>query len=164
MRRAFSLFAAAIFIVASPWRVDAQAVISTVAGGGPGNGPALATPLGSPAAIALDAAGNVFIAAQLLNRIIKVDTSGQATTVAGNSAFGFSGDGGLATAATLASPSGVAVDGAGNVYIADQSNHRIRRVDAATGIITTVAGNGIIGFSGDLGPATAASLTSPSGV
>jgi subtilase family serine protease/sugar lactone lactonase YvrE len=164
MRQAFSLFAAAIFIVASPWNVDAQGIISTVAGGGPANGPALATPLGSPGGIALDAAGNVFIAAQLLNRVIKVDAGGQATTVAGNSAFGFSGDGGLATAATLASPSGVTVDGAGNLYIADQSNQRIRRVDAATGIITTVAGNGTFGFSGDGGAAVTASLANPASV
>ncbi len=164
MRRAISLFAAAIFIVASPWNVDAQPVISTVAGGGPGNGPALATPLGSPAAISLDAAGNVFIAAPLLNRIFKVDAIGQATTVAGNSAFGFSGDGGLATAAALASPTGVTVDGAGNVYIADQGNQRIRRVDALTGFITTVAGDGTFGFSGDDGLATSARLASPSGV
>jgi streptogramin lyase len=90
--------------------------------------------------------------------------TGIITTVAGNGVQGFSGDGGPATSASLRSPEGVAVDGSGNVFIADTGNQRIRRVDAATGIITTVAGNGVQGFSGDGGPATSASLSRPFGV
>ena len=100
-----------------------------------------------------DAAGNFYIADPDQNRVFKVDTSGQLTVVAGVGVSGFSGDGGLATSASLSAPVGVALDGAGNLFIADEFNNRIRRVDAATGIITTVAGNGFPGFSGDGGPA-----------
>ena len=82
------------------------------------------------------------------------------TTVAGNGVFGFGGDGGPATSASLASPIGVAVDGTGNLFIADLANNRVRKVDTA-GIITTVAGNGAPGFSGDGGPATSANLSNP---
>ncbi|MEK7353523.1 MAG: dockerin type I domain-containing protein, partial [Chloroflexota bacterium] len=98
-------------------------------------------------------------------RIRKVDAaSGNITTVAGNGVATFSGDGGSATAASLHYPTGVKVDGAGNLYIADMYNNRIRKVDAASGNITTVAGNGAFGFSGDGGAATAASLNQPWGV
>ena len=83
-------------------------------------------------------------------------SNGTITTVAGNGEYGYSGDGGPATSASLYGPSGVAVDSAGNLYIADQGNNVIRKVSGGT--ITTVAGNGIEGFSGDGGPATSASL------
>ena len=86
------------------------------------------------------------------------------TTVVGDGTYGFSGDGGPATSAQLDSPYGIAVDSADNIYIADENNHRIRRVDANTGVITTVAGNGSSGFSGDGGAATSASLYYPRGV
>ena len=163
-RQLFSLFAAAVLLMASPWEVDAQ-TISTVAGGGPVDGPALQTPLGSPTGVAVDGDGNVFIAAQGLNRVIRVDAGGQATMFAGDSALGgFSGDGGPAAIASLDTPVAVAVDSAGNVYIADQGNQRIRKVDAATGVITTVAGNGTPGFSGDGGAAVDASLHNPTAV
>jgi sugar lactone lactonase YvrE len=92
-----------------------------------------------------------------------VSTSGTITTVAGNGTPGFSGDGGPATNASLFNPSGVAVDAAGNLYIADTTNSRVRKV-STSGTITTVAGNGTPGFSGDGGPATNASLVYPSGV
>ncbi len=92
-----------------------------------------------------------------------VNAQGFITTVAGNGIAGFSGDGGPATSARLNFPSGVTVDASGNLFIADLSNQRIRKVDATTGIITTVAGNGIAGFSGDGGPATDASLRFPFG-
>src|SRR5258708_39918086 len=85
------------------------------------------------------------------------------TTLAGNGMPGFSGDGGTAGGARVNSPYGVALDNSGNVLIADSANHRIRRVDTMTGIITTVAGNGLTGFSGDGGPATNASLHFPRG-
>lgn len=86
------------------------------------------------------------------------------TIIAGNGGYGFSGDGGPATSASLSSVSGVAIDSAGNVFIVDRSNQRVRRVDAATGIITTIAGNGTSGFSGDGGDAASAIFDSPTGV
>ena len=165
-------------------KVDPSGIITTFAGNGThgfsgDGGPATDASLGSVSAIAVDGAGNLFIAdtrgalrsrgpdgapLMLLEpRIRKVDTSGIITTVAGNGTAGFSGDGGPATNASLNSPSGVAVDGAGNLFIADRGNQRIRKVDAS-GIITTVAGNGTSGFSGDGGPATSASLRGPRGV
>ena len=85
-------------------------------------------------------------------------------TIAGNGATGYSGDNGPATSAELSNPWGVAVDSAGNIYIADADNQRIRKVTAASGIINTVAGNGTPGYSGDNGPATSAELGSPLGV
>src|SRR5439155_20751462 len=121
-------------------------------------GPAAAAEL-EPAGVAVDGAGNLFMAEGGNARIRRVDAgTGTITTVAGNGTFGFSGDGGPATAAELGTPVGVALDGAGNLFIADYYNYRIRRVDAGTGTITTVAGNGTQGFSGDGGPATAAEL------
>ncbi len=95
---------------------------------------------------------------------IQLPAYGYIGTVSGNGTRGYSGDGGQATNAALNSPSGVAVDGAGNIYIADSGNERIRKVTASTGIISTVAGNGTGGYSGDGGSATSAELNSPSGV
>ena len=149
-------------------KVDAAGVISTVAGdgtrgfGGDG-GPAVAAQLNFPQGVALDGAGNLYIADSVNDRIRKVDAAGVISTVAGDGTFGFGGDGGAAAAAQLNIPSGVALDGSGNLYIADRNNNRIRKVDAA-GIISTVAGDGARGFGGDGGPATAAQLLSPSGV
>jgi sugar lactone lactonase YvrE len=146
-------------------KVDAAGTITTVAGtavaGFSGDGgPATAARLFNPYGITADGAGNLFIADQSNRRIRKVDTAGTITTVAGTGVGGFSGDGGPATAARLFNPIDVAVDGAGNLFIADRSNHRIRKVDTS-GIITTVAGTGVGGFSGDGGPATAAQLLNP---
>ena len=116
--------------------------------------------LDSPETITVDKQGNFYFA-DFINHIIrKVDTSGNITTVAGNGASGFSGDGGQATNAQLNYPYGVAVDHKGNLFISDRYNYRIRKVDTS-GIITTVAGNGASGYSGDNGPAIAASLVSP---
>ena len=103
----------------------------------------------------MDSAGNLYIADSGNNRIRKV-SNGVITTVAGNGTAGFSGDNGPATSAQLNYPQGVAVDSAGNLYIADTGNNRIRKV--SNGVITTVAGNGTAGFSGDNGPATSAQL------
>ena len=149
-------------------KVDTSGIITTVAGDGFGGfsgdgGPATIASLNLPHGVALDGAGNLFIADQFNHRIRKVDTSGIITTVAGNGSATFPGDGGPATSARLFHPTGVALDGAGNLFIADSSNHRVRKVDTS-GIITTVAGNGSFGFSGDGGPATSARLGSPSGV
>jgi sugar lactone lactonase YvrE len=103
--------------------------------------------------------GNVFIADSENNRIRMVTKStGIITTVAGNGVQGYSGDGGLATSAQLSYPYGVAIDASGNIYISDLSNFRIRMVTKSTGIITTVAGSGVYGYSGDGGQATSASL------
>jgi hypothetical protein len=144
-------------------------VITTVAGNGSfgyagDGGPATSASLASPSGVAVDAAGNLFIA-DLGNNRIRMVTAGTGiiTTVAGNGNPGFAGDGAAATGASLNYPSGVAVDAAGNLYIADQGNNRIRMVTAGTGVITTVAGNGVQGFGGDGGPATSASLYGPIG-
>ena len=120
--------------------------------------------LSSPKGVAVDAAGNVYIADTNNSRVLKVAPSGsitKTTTVAGTSVIGFSGDGGPATSAQLAYPSSLAVDAAGNIYIADSYNQRIRRVSAATGIITTVAGTKFSGYTGDGGSSTSAELSFP---
>jgi sugar lactone lactonase YvrE len=149
-------------------RIDAAGTITTVAGtgaagfGGDG-GPATSAQLTYPSGVAVDPAGDLFIGDTSNNRIRKVDTVGTITTVAGTGTFGFGGDGGPATSAQLGGPFGVAVDPAGNLFIADHDNNRIRKVDPA-GTITTVAGTGAAGFSGDGGPATSAQLSAPSGV
>ena len=153
-------------------RVDATTgVITTVAGTGTlgfsgDGGVATSAQLFSPSGVAVDGVGDVYIADQYNDCVRRVDvTTGVITTVAGHGhVIGFSGDGGAATSALLAFPAGVAVDGLGDLYIADSGNGNIRRVDVTTGIITTVAGNGIHGFSGDGGPATSAQLDQPTGL
>jgi sugar lactone lactonase YvrE len=142
-------------------------IISTVAGGGTqgyGDGiSATSAQLGYPVGVAVDAAGNLFIADAGNSRIRKV-AGGTISTVAGNGTSGFSGDGGPATSAQLSNPSRVTVDAAGNLIIADTYNNCIRKVTASTGVISTVVGNGTLGFGGDGGPATSAQLNWPSGV
>ena len=146
-------------------KVSAAGIITTVAGRGTGQssgdgGPATLAELIQPLGVAVDPAGNVYIADEGSNRIRKVNTAGIISTIAGNGKEGFSGDGGPATSAELSFPVGVAVDPAGNVYIADEGSNRIRKVNTA-GIISTIAGNDTQGFSGDGGPATSASLNKP---
>jgi sugar lactone lactonase YvrE len=130
------------------------------------NGPATSAKLFDPRGLALDTSGHLFIADRDNNVIREVNLStGIITTVAGNHTFGFSGDGGQATAAELGSPSAVAMDSAGtHLFIADTFNFRIREVDLTSGVISTFAGNGTFGFSGDGGQATAAELTDTTGV
>ena len=113
-------------------------------------------PLMLPSATAFDAAGNLYFAETGNHVVRKVTPAGIITTVAGSGVQGFSGDNGPATAAELDSPAGLALDSAGDLYIADSHNHRVREVAAATGTISTIAGTGAPGFSGDGGPATAA--------
>ena len=149
-------------------KVDASGDISTVAGTGTGGfsgdgGPASGAMLNGPQGIVLDGAGNLYIVGSASYRIRKVDASGTISTIAGTGTAGFSGDGGAATAAQLNWPSRVAMDGAGNLYISDRFNHRIRKVDAS-GDISTIAGTGTAGFGGDVGAATAARLNYPIGV
>jgi hypothetical protein len=152
-------------------RVDTgTGIITTVAGnGGIGysgdGGAATNARLNGPFDVALDGAGNLFIADFYNARIRRVDAAtGMITTVAGNGHSGYNGDGGAATSAKLYGPFGVALDMAGNLFIADWFNYRVRRVDSGSGIITTVAGSGSSGYNGDGRPATSARLTDPTGV
>ena len=144
-------------------KVDTAGVIHTVAGngiagfGGDG-GPATAANLDGPFGVAVDTAGNLYIADTNNNRIRKVDTKGMISTVAGSNTFGFGGDGGPATAATLYAPESIALDLLGNLYIADWGNARVRVVNPA-GLINTIAGNGGNGYNGDGQPATAARIS-----
>jgi uncharacterized protein (TIGR03437 family) len=149
-------------------RITSTGGLVTVAGNGsPGwagdNGRAVVAQLNSPAAISFDARGNLYIADTFNHLVRKVSAAGIITTVAGTGAPGFTGDGGPATSATLNFPSGVAVDGAGAIYIADTWNQRIRMVDTA-GVIHTIAGSDGVGYKGDGGPALAAQLNYPSGI
>jgi hypothetical protein len=142
-------------------------IINTVAGNGTSSfsgdgGAATSAEMYYPQGVAVDGAGNFYIADKNNNRIRKVTaSSGIIVTVAGNGTAGSSGDGGPAISAELDTPYGVAVDSAGNIYIADTYNNRIRKVTVSTGEITTVAGNGIYAYSGDGAAATSAELAYP---
>jgi hypothetical protein len=159
-----NLYIAAISVVLK----FANGVMTTIAGQ-PGikgfsgdGGPATNAQLNSPSNVAVDAGGNVYIA-DSNNLRLRMISSGIITTIAGRgTTAGYAGDGGPATSAQLNGPTGVAVDGAGNVYFADTGNNVVRKV--AGGVITTVAGNGTAGFSGDGGPPTSAQLNGPSGL
>jgi len=149
-------------------KVDSFGTITTVAGNGTegfsGDGAAATSAtLNTPIGMAVDTSGVLYVADSFNNRIRKIDAAGVITTVAGNGDARFSGDHAAATRASLSAPFGVAVDKAGNLFIADTSNHRVRKVDTL-GTITTVAGNGVQTFSGDSGAATRASLNFPTGV
>ncbi len=147
-------------------KINTYGIITTVAGtgsagyGGDG-GPATSALLNFPIGLFIDQSGNMFISDMQNGVIRKINTSGIISTVAGSiSVSGYSGDGGPATAAALYVPSSVAVDLLGNIFISDRGNNCIRKVNAA-GIITTIAGTGIAGYSGDYGPATLAQLNMP---
>jgi DNA-binding beta-propeller fold protein YncE len=160
--------------------VTSNGVIHRIAGtgiaglgyAGPSGFPATLSSLDHPQDVAVNAQGDVFIADTYNNRVVKVTPQGQVVDVAGDGTAGYSGDGGLGAFAELNEPTGLALDSQGNLYIADSANNVIRRVDAKTGIITTVAGDyaadkasdGLGGFSGDGGPATQARLNDPQGV
>jgi len=142
-------------------------VITTVAGGGSSNpgdgGPATNAELNIVFGVTSDNQGNFYIADYGFCRIQKVNTNGIITTVVGNGRYAYSGDGGEATNASLYAPDSVAVGASGNLFIAEYIDSRIRKVDT-NGIITTLAGNGTVGYSGDGGAATNASLNYPNGV
>ncbi len=151
-------------------KVNTSGIISTLAGNhsyGHGysgdGGPATAAELFEPWGITFDASGNLYIADWGNNIIRKVNTSGIISTFAGNHIFGYSGDGGPATAAELRAPNGVAVDASGNLYIGEESNYDVRKVNTSE-IINTIAGNQVLGYSGDGGPAAAAELREPYGI
>ncbi len=152
-------------------KVSAIGTITTVAGNGAYGtsgvgGPATSAQMSGPSAVVVDSSGNLFIADSdgAIARIMKVTPNGTINTVAGVALSGFSGDGGPATSAALNNPTGMTVDSAGNLFIADLGNFRVRKVSASSGIITTVAGTGVSGFSGDGGLATSAGLSGPTGV
>ena len=143
--------------------VNAQSMISIFAGGGSSlgdGGPATAASIASTQGVCSDLAGNIYVMEEGGGRVRKITPAGIISTVAGHGSSGFSGDGGPATAATF-SAYGLSCDAVGNLLIGDWNNNRIRRVDATTGIITTVAGNGSSSSSGDGGPATAAGVNRP---
>jgi sugar lactone lactonase YvrE len=150
------------------FKMDSSGTVWRIAGSGvsgfSGDGAAaLAAELNGPNGVAVDSAGDVYIADTNNRRIRKVDTSGNITTVAGNGSTAYSGDGGPAIAAAIGIPYGLAVDSNANVYFSDVDNEVVRMV-APSGIITTVAGNGSYGYSGDGQPATSAKLNGPYGI
>ncbi|OJW79522.1 MAG: hypothetical protein BGO69_12380 [Bacteroidetes bacterium 46-16] len=149
-------------------KVNTSGIISTIAGTGSigysgDGGPAVSAALNTPVAVDADIAGNVYIVDRGNARIRMIDMSGNINTIAGTGTHGFSGDNAAATSAELNYPANIAFDNTGNIYIADQLNERIRKIDAG-GIITTIAGNGIHSFSGDGSAATSASLEYPMSV
>jgi uncharacterized protein (TIGR03437 family) len=149
-------------------KVSMNGTITTVAGTGIAgytgdNIPGTSAELNVPSGVALDAAGNLYIADTGNHRVRKLTPNGTITTVAGNGYANYNGDGGPATSSSLNSPEDAVVDAAGNIYIADTGNDAIRKV-STTGIITTIAGNGNAGNSGNFGPATSALLNFPVGL
>ena|ERR1700676_551907 len=136
-----------VLLLVSVAALAQQYTISTIAGGAPPPtpSPAITAAIGSPQGIAVDASGNVYFTGH--NVVLEVDTNGVLTRVAGNAQGGYSGDGGPATDAQLNAPSALAMDSGGNLYIADTNNNVIRQV-TPDGVITTVAGNGSLGYSG----------------
>jgi adhesin/invasin len=150
-------------------KVDSSGIITTIAGTGtPGSGgdggQATAAQLNNPYGLALDSAGNLYIADAFNFKIRRVDPSGVITTYAGTGTPGSTGDGGQAAAATFQQPFALAVDSAGNLYVSDASANRIRKITASTGVITTFGGTGGANYSGDGGPAPNAQLNGPAGM
>lgn len=151
-------------------------VLTTIAGGGPNNVSALSAPVGEPWSVVRDRAGNTYISDNISSRIFKVDTKNNLTVFAGNIVSNYTGDGGPANLASICRPEGIAVDAAGNVFIADTGDNVIRVVNTQSAAITvagvtiqpgtiqTVAGTGIAGYTGDGGAATSARLNNPGGV
>jgi trimeric autotransporter adhesin len=150
------------FALSIPVGFAQSGIISTYVGPGlPVNGElAVNVAIDFPKSAVPDGAGGFYVVSQYQNRVCRVGADGKISVAAGNGSIGYSGDGRAASSAQLNTPWGAAVDGAGNLYIADEFNRRIRKVTPA-GIISTVAGNGVKANGGDGGPATAASLINP---
>ncbi len=147
----------------------ATGIITTYAGTGTAGysgdgGAATAAKLSHPQGLHLTAAGDLYVADTNNSVIRKIDPAGNITTFAGTGTAGYMGDGGLATAARLNVPEAIHLAPSGDIYIADTGNHVIRRVRAGSGIISTIAGTGVAGFSGDGGPAISAQLSGPRGL
>ena len=150
-------------------RVNSSGTISTFAGTGVAGysgdgGPASAAQLNMPGDLVVDAAGNVYIADFGNHRIRRVSPGGTISVYAGTGTAGYSGDSGPALLARLYNPAGLDIDAAGNLYVTEYGNGTVRRIDAATRVITTLAGNGTNGYGGDGGPATAAQMNAPTDV
>ncbi|MGO4515094.1 Ig-like domain repeat protein [Terriglobus sp. 2YAB30_2] len=150
-------------------KVDTAGTITTAAGTGEqgfdgDGGAATQATLDTPAGVAIDASGNLYISDTKNQRIRKVSSNGTISTIAGTGMAGFSGDGAAATLAMISLPTAIAVDSSGNIFFADSNNNRVREIVTASGTIQTVAGNGEQGYSGDGGAATGASLDSPEGI
>lgn len=157
----YYLFAAGLLCGITAARAQSD-IITTVAGTGTtgfsgDGGPATAATMNQPARIVIDAAGNKYFTDAANSRVRKINTAGIISTYAGNGVSGYGGDGGPATAAQLNTPIGLALDAAGNLFVADQGNYRIRKITTA-GVISTVAGNGSPGYYGEGGPATVAAI------
>jgi hypothetical protein len=149
-------------------KVNSSGIITTIAGNGTSgysgdNGFATTAELNTPADIAIDNIGNLYIADGLNNAVRKINTIGIITTIAGTGTAGYSGDNMLATSTELNGPIGLVSDTFGNFFIADTQNNRIRKINTA-GIITTIAGTGVVGYAGDNGQATSAKLNTPCGM
>ena len=151
-------------LYASVYHAGAQMVIRTVAGiydstGTTRNGgTAINAHIGSPSAVALDASGNLYVAEYQNHVIRKILKNGTITTIAGVDTGGYNGDNIPATSSKIHFPSGIAVDAIGNIYISDEMNYRVRKIDTS-GIITTFAGVGVVGNTGNGGPGTAANIS-----
>lgn len=150
------------------WQVAAQAqIITTVAGGGTNNpgdgGQAIDCELNSPTGVAVDAAGNFYICERDAHRVRKVTPDGTITTIAGTGVAGYSGDGGMATAAKVFAPYGIVLDETGNIYFSETGNHVVRKINVL-GFISTIAGTGVGGYNGDNIPASSAQLAGPGGI
>ena len=158
---AAGLILSAIFSVSLAGSMQTDSVNTSIGD----RGPAIQSVLTLPSAVAVDKKGNIFIAERGGNRIRRIDAQTDIiTTIAGTGRRSYSGDGGPAAQAEISIPECLAFDARGNLYFTDRGNSRIRRVDAATGIITTVAGTGVRGYSGDGGPAARAEISSPYGI
>ncbi|MGZ3866057.1 MAG: NHL domain-containing protein [Bacteroidia bacterium] len=156
MKKIITLLTLTLGISAHAQIITPFAGDTTIGNSGDG-GPALTARFDTPVHASMDAAGNIYVADQNNRNVRKIDTAGIITTIAGTGVYGYAGDGGPATAALLGGPTNVVPDGKGNLYIMDYNNYVVRKIDTA-GIITTVVGTGVAGYTGDGGPATAATL------
>lgn len=154
-------FIVGLLLLPAATAIYAQPAIQTVLGGAPDGLPATSVSLNSPSSIAVDSQGILYVGLRQAHQVVKIDSKGIVTIVAGNGVAGYTGDGGPARQATLGTPAGLAVDKAGNLYIADSANNVIRRVNSIDNTISTFAGTSKASYSGDNGPATKATLKQP---